>query len=104
MSGRLLAVCIYADKALHASGAARPVEIIRDLLAGKIGGELAAQSLPSAPESPAEARNAVEAVRIGLGTALSTRYDKQPALRLHSDFVSAMAFTRSGDCPRSRLR
>jgi len=91
MSGRLLAVCIYADKALHASGAARPVEIIRDLLAGKIGGELTAQSLPSVPESPAEARNAVEAVRIGLGTALSQRYDKQPALRLHSDFVSAMA-------------
>lgn len=91
LSGRLLAICIYADKALHSSGAARPVEVIRDLLAGKIGGEPLAQSVPSAPESPAEARNAVEAVRIGLGTAFSQRYDKQPALRLHSDFVAAMA-------------
>ncbi len=91
LSGRLLAICIYADKALHASGAARPVEVIRDLLAGKIGGEPVAQTLASAPESPADARNAVEAVRIALGTAFSQRYDKQPALRLHSDFVAAMA-------------
>lgn len=91
LSGRLLGVCIYADKALHASGAVRPVEVVRDLLAGRIGGDLVAQTVPSAPESPTEARNAVEAVRIGLGTAFSTRYDKQPALRLHSEFVAAMA-------------
>lgn len=90
-SGRLLGVCIYADKALHASGAVRPVEVIRDLLAGRVGGEVVAQSTPSIPENPSDARNAVEALRIGLGTALAQNFDKPIALRLHSDFVAAMA-------------
>lgn len=90
-SGRLLGICIYADKALHASGAVRPVEVVRDLLAGRIGGEPVAQSTPTAPENPVDARNAVEAVRIGLGALLAQNFDKQIALRLHSEFVAAMA-------------
>lgn len=90
-SGRLLGVCIYADKALHASGAVRPVEILRDLLAGRIGGEPVLTSTPTVAESPVDARNAVEAVRIGLGTALAQNFDKPIALRLHSEFVAAMA-------------
>lgn len=90
-SGRLLGICIYADKALHASGAVRPVEVIRDLIEGRIGGKPVAQATATVPENPADARNAVEAVRIGLGAALAQNFDKPIALRLHSEFVAAMA-------------
>jgi len=90
-SGRLLGICIYADKALHASGAVRPVEVVRDLIEGRIGGKPVAQATATVPENPADARNAVEAVRIGLGAALAQNFDKPIALRLHSEFVAAMA-------------
>ncbi|MBL9002658.1 MAG: trypsin-like peptidase domain-containing protein [Myxococcales bacterium] len=90
-SGRLLGICIYADKALHASGAVRPVEVVRDLIEGRIGGKPVAQTTATVPENPSDARNAVEAVRIGLGAALAQNFDKPIALRLHSEFVAAMA-------------
>lgn len=90
-SGRLLGVATFSDKAMHASGQARSVERIRELLAGRIGTTPEPSSVPSVMEAPAESRNAVEAVRIGLGTAFGLKMDKKYALRLHSEFVSAMA-------------
>jgi hypothetical protein len=89
-SGRLLGIATFSDKAMHASGQARPVDRIRDLLAGRIGTTPEPSAVPSVMEAPAESRNAVEAVRIGLGTALGLKMDKKYALRLHSEFVSAM--------------
>lgn len=91
LSGRLLAIATYSDKALHASGQARPVEMLRELLAGRLGGAPVASNVPTATEAPVESRNAVEAVRIGFGMALGQKLDKKPALVLHSEFVSAMA-------------
>lgn len=98
MSGRLVAVATFADKSANASGQGRPVEMIKDLLAGKLGGAPVVPSGPSAPEVATESRNAVEAVRIGLGTALASKLDKQglpvldkrSALTLHSQFIVAM--------------
>jgi hypothetical protein len=92
-SGRLLAISTYSDKALNASGQGRPVELIRELLAGKLGAapvEPSKDDKPPPVEAPAESRNAVEAVRIGLGTALGLKLDKQQALLLQSEFISAM--------------
>ncbi len=90
-SGRLLAIATYSDKALHYSGQARSVEMVRELLAGRLGAAPVPSSVPTAMEAPIESRNAIEAVRIGFGTALGLKMDKKPALLLHSEFVSAMA-------------
>jgi len=90
-SGRLLAIATFSDKALHASGQARPVDMVRELLAGKLGAAPTTPTVPSVMEAPLESRNAVEAVRIGFGTALGLKMDKKPAMILHSEFVSAMA-------------
>lgn len=91
MSGRLLGVCTFADKSVTASGVVRPTNVLRDLLAGKLGTTTVAPSTPAAPESPSEAKNAIEAVRIILGISLGQRMEKMAALRLHSDFIAAMA-------------
>lgn len=90
-SGRLLGVATFSDKTVNSSGQARPVEMIRDMLAGKLGGAPAPSSVPAVMEAPAESHNAVEAVRIGLGSALGMKLEKKAALQLHSEFISAMS-------------
>jgi hypothetical protein len=97
MNGRLLGVAIYLDKATSAPGVVRPVETIQNLLIGKQGEELKASETKDAPEmSGSESRNAVEAVRIALGTALGQKLDKKTALQLHSEFIAAMAMRGRG--------
>lgn len=100
LGGRLIGVATYADKSVNASGVARPTDVLRDLLAGKIGvapgapaGEGGAPAMVDKPQAevPSDARNAVEAVRIGLGALLAQKYDKHGALQLHSEFITAMA-------------
>ncbi|MFO0576710.1 MAG: hypothetical protein U1A78_22120 [Polyangia bacterium] len=97
MNGRLLGVGIYLDKATSAPGVVRPVETIQNLLIGKQGEEPKASDTKEAPEmSGSESRNAVEAVRIALGTALGQKLEKKAALQLHSEFIAAMAMRGRG--------
>lgn len=90
-SGRLLGIATFSDKTVNSAGQARPVEMIRDVLAGKLGGAPTPSSVPAVMEAPAESHNAVEAVRISFGAALGMKLDKKAALQLHSEFISAMA-------------
>lgn len=89
-SGRLLGIVTFADKAVDTAGVARPVELINSLLIGMAGSAVSTPA-SSNPEPAAESRNSVEAVRIALGNALAQKFDKRPALILHSEFVHSMA-------------
>lgn len=96
MTGRLLGVSIFLDKATSAPGVVRPVDAIFALLTAKPPEAPPLKEGEAPPSTPpemnaSESRNAVEAVRIAMGTTLAQRMDKRSALQLHSEFIGAMA-------------
>lgn len=90
-TGRLLGIATFADKSVSAAGVVRPVDLLHNLMHGKIGTAPQPAPAPSATEVGVESRNAVEALRISLGVALAQKLDKRPALQLQSDFIASMA-------------
>jgi hypothetical protein len=96
MTGRLLGVSIFLDKATSAPGVVRPIDAIFALLTAKPPEAPPLKEGEAPPSTPpemnaSESRNAVEAVRIAMGTTLAQRMDKRSALQLHSEFIGAMA-------------
>jgi len=89
-SGRLLGIVTFADKSVETAGVARPIELLHNLLIGMTGSTVVTPA-NATPEPAAESRNSVEAVRIALGNALAQKFDKRPAMLLHSEFIHSMA-------------
>jgi hypothetical protein len=90
-TGRLLGVVTFSDKNIDSAGVVRPVDVLHELLLGKVGAAPKETTGPSLTEVSLDSRNGVEALRIALGSALASRMDKKAAMQLQSEFIASMA-------------